>query len=117
MFAQAFKNLDDVLGKEAGCSTELDYTEQSSWMLFLKYLDDMEADRADSAFLVGEEYEPLFDDAHRWSTWAAPHQADGNVFQRCAYFDSNGGSWRRLDDLRMALEQRHLNRVFSGGGE
>jgi hypothetical protein len=27
MFEQAFKNIDDVLRKEAGCTTELDYTE------------------------------------------------------------------------------------------
>jgi hypothetical protein len=32
MFEQAFKNIDDVLWKEAGCTTELDYTEQSSWL-------------------------------------------------------------------------------------
>ncbi len=37
MFEQAFKNIDDVLWKEDGCGTELDYTEQSSWLLFLKY--------------------------------------------------------------------------------
>jgi len=37
---QAFKNIDDVLWKEAGCATELDYTEQTSWILFLKYLDE-----------------------------------------------------------------------------
>ena len=36
MFEQAFKNIDDVLWKEAGCTTELDYTEQTSWLLFLK---------------------------------------------------------------------------------
>jgi len=29
MFVQAFKNIDDVLWKEAGCTTELDYTEQT----------------------------------------------------------------------------------------
>jgi hypothetical protein len=42
MFEQTFKNLDDVLREEAGCSSELDYIEQSSWLLFLKYLDDLE---------------------------------------------------------------------------
>jgi type I restriction enzyme M protein len=36
MFEQAFKNIDDVLWNEAGCSSELDYTEQTSWLLFLK---------------------------------------------------------------------------------
>jgi hypothetical protein len=33
MFEQAFKNIDDVLWTEAGCTTELDYTEQTSWLL------------------------------------------------------------------------------------
>ena len=42
MFEQVFKNIDDIFHKDAGCSSELDYTEQSSWMLFLKYLDDLE---------------------------------------------------------------------------
>ena len=39
VFEQAFKNIDDILYKDAGCTSELDYTEQSSWLLFLKYLD------------------------------------------------------------------------------
>jgi hypothetical protein len=38
MFEQTFKNIDDILHKDAGCTSELDYTEQSSWLLFLKYL-------------------------------------------------------------------------------
>jgi hypothetical protein len=41
MFEQTFKNIDDVLWKEAGCATELGYTEQTSWILLLKYLDDL----------------------------------------------------------------------------
>ena len=49
MFEQTFKNLDDILRKEAGCASELDYTEQTSWLLFLKYLDDLEASRATKA--------------------------------------------------------------------
>ena len=36
MFEQTFKNIDDILHKDAGCTSELDYTEQSSWLLFLK---------------------------------------------------------------------------------
>lgn len=42
MFEQTFKNIDDILHKDAGCTSELDYTEQSSWLLFLKYLDALE---------------------------------------------------------------------------
>jgi hypothetical protein len=77
MFEQTFKNIDDVLWKEAGCTTELDYTEQTSWMLFLKYLDDLEKERALEAELHGRTYSHIIDDAHRWSVWAAPKKANG----------------------------------------
>ena len=43
MFENTFKNIDDILHKDAGCSSELDYVEQTSWVLFLKYLDDLES--------------------------------------------------------------------------
>jgi len=72
MFEQTFKNIDDVLWKEAGCTTELDYTEQTSWMLFLKYLDDLEQERADKAELQGKSYSHIIRPDHRWSRWAAP---------------------------------------------
>ncbi len=78
MFEQTFKNIDDVLWKEAGCTTELDYTEQTSWILFLKYLDDLEQSRAMEAELVGKPYGFIIDDAHRWATWAAPKKPDGS---------------------------------------
>jgi type I restriction enzyme M protein len=79
MFEQAFKNIDDVLWKEAGCTTELDYTEQTSWLLFLKYLDGLEQDRAMEAELEGRSYKYLLDEPYRWESWAAPKGADGRL--------------------------------------
>jgi type I restriction enzyme M protein len=76
MFEQTFRNIDDVLWKEAGCATELDYTEQTSWMLFLKYLDDLEQERAQEAELVGRTYRFVIDEPYRWSAWAAPKTAN-----------------------------------------
>ncbi len=61
MFEQTFKNIDDVLWKESGCSSELDYTEQTSWLLFLKYLDDLEKERALTAELMGKSYSFILD--------------------------------------------------------
>ncbi|RDH84308.1 MAG: type I restriction endonuclease subunit M [endosymbiont of Escarpia spicata] len=78
MFEQTFKNIDDVLWKEAGCTTELDYTEQTSWMLFLKYLDDLEHERAMQAELLGKPYSFIIDDNYRWSAWAAPKTKNGD---------------------------------------
>jgi type I restriction-modification system DNA methylase subunit len=79
MFEQAFKNIDDVLWKEAGCTTELDYTEQTSWLLFLKYLDDLEQDKATEAALDGKKYTYILDKPYRWETWAAPKDKDGKL--------------------------------------
>ncbi|NOQ34592.1 MAG: N-6 DNA methylase [Methylococcaceae bacterium] len=78
MFEQTFKNIDDVLWKEAGCTTELDYTEQTSWILFLKYLDDLEGERAIEAELRGQSYTFIIDAAHHWSRWAAPKLTEGS---------------------------------------
>ncbi len=79
MFEQAFKNIDDVLWKEDGCGTELDYTEQSSWLLFLKYLDGLEQDRATAARLDGKKYDYILDKDYRWESWAAPRRKDGAI--------------------------------------
>lgn len=79
MFEQAFKNIDDVLWKEAGCTTEMDYTEQSSWLLFLKYLDALEQDKAMEAALEGKKYQFILDEQYRWERWAAPKNAKGEL--------------------------------------
>jgi len=79
MFEQAFKNIDDVLRKEAGCSSELDYTEQTSWLLFLKYLDALEQDKFDEAALNGKKYTFILDKPYRWDEWAAPKAKDGQI--------------------------------------
>ena len=79
MFEQAFKNIDDVLWKEAGCTTELDYTEQTSWLLFLKYLDGLEQDKAMEAKLEDKKYSFILDKPYRWESWAAPKGKDGTL--------------------------------------
>ena len=79
MFEQAFKNIDDALRKEAGCATELDYAEQTSWLLFLKYLDGLEQDKADEAALEGKKYTHILDKPYRWDTWAAPKDKAGQL--------------------------------------
>jgi type I restriction enzyme M protein len=84
MFEQAFKNIDDVLRKEAGCTTELDYTEQSSWLLFLKYLDSLEREKAVEAKLEGRKYSYILDAPCRWESWAAPKGKDGSLDHNAA---------------------------------
>lgn len=91
MFEQAFKNIDDVLWKEAGCITELDYTEQTSWLLFLKYLDGLEVEKSQEAELEGKTYTHIIAPPYRWKSWAAPKDASGKLDQK------KGHGWRRPD--------------------
>ncbi|MGE6530360.1 N-6 DNA methylase [Pseudomonas sp. NPDC077382] len=79
MFEQAFKNIDDILHKDAGCTSELDYTEQTSWLLFLKYLDALEQEKAVEAELEGKYYLYILDPEYRWERWAAPKTANGQI--------------------------------------
>ncbi len=64
-FEQAFRVIDDCLRKESGCGTELDDTEQTSWLLFPEYLDGL-------------------DDQYRWNSWAAPKDSSGQLDHNAA---------------------------------
>ena len=84
MFEQTFKNIDDILHKDAGCSSELDYVEQTSWILFLKYLDDLEKDKKTAAELSGKSYTPIIGPEYRWKKWAAPKNGNGKIDHQVA---------------------------------
>ena len=62
MFEQTFKNIDDLLYKDAGADSELDYIEQTSWVLFLRYLDNLEFEKKSNAELEGKSYVYIIDD-------------------------------------------------------
>ena len=79
VFENTFKNIDDILHKDAGCGSELDYVEQSSWVLFLKYLDDLESARKVGAELSNTKYSPIIDGKYRWAKWAVPKSKDGKI--------------------------------------
>ncbi len=97
MFEQAFRNIDDILRKESGCTTELDYTEQTSWLLFLKYIDGLEQDKATEAALDGKKYTHILDQPYRWESWAAPKGKDGKLNHNAALTG---------DDLRDFVNQK-----------
>jgi len=69
MFEQAFKNIDNVLRQDSGCATELDYIEQTSWILFLKYLDDLEETKKTDAELAGKKYSYILKKEFQWDEW------------------------------------------------
>lgn len=74
-----FKKIDNILHEDAGTNGANDYMSQMSWILFLKYLNDLEENRENDAVFHGERYEPLFKEEFRWDSWAAPKKADGSA--------------------------------------
>ena len=78
-FEQTFKNIDDLLYKDSGSDSELDYIGQTSWVMFLRYLDELEQDKADVAELNGEDYNYILDEEYRWNSWAMPKGDNGKL--------------------------------------
>ena len=79
MFEQVFKNIDDILYKDAGCGSELDYVEQTSWIIFLKYLDDLDMDKKTTAQLSGKIHTSIISEEYRWGVWAVPKDDAGKM--------------------------------------
>ena len=73
-----FKRIDNALRLDEGCSTELDYIEQSSWVLFLKYLDALESERNLQAEINQKQYSYIIKEEYRWHSWATPLNSDGS---------------------------------------
>jgi len=78
-FEQTFKNIDDLLYKDSGADSELDYIGQTSWVMFLRYLDELERDKADEAGLRGEDYSFILAEEYRWEAWAMPKDDEGKL--------------------------------------
>ena len=76
---QKIDRITDILRRDDGISGAMHYTEQTSWVLFLKFLDDYESEKEDEAVLSGKYYQPVLDEEHRWSNWACPKNADGKL--------------------------------------
>lgn len=76
--ANVFKAIDKIL-RISGCSNSIEYVEQSSWLLFLRYLDSREKDRREEAELLGRKYVPALPKELTWSSWAYPRTKDGSL--------------------------------------
>ena len=78
-FEQIVKNIDDLLYKDSGVDSELDDIGQTSWVMLLHFLDELEQDKADEAELRGEDYSFILDKEYRWPNWAMPKSTDGKL--------------------------------------
>ena len=71
--------ITDILRRDDGISGAMHYTEQISWILFLKFLNDFEENKADESILEGKEYEYVIRKDLRWASWACPKDDNGKL--------------------------------------
>jgi type I restriction enzyme M protein len=83
-FELVFERIKKILWKDDDCDNELDYAEQISWLLFLRYLDTLEREKQTAARLEGKKFRPLLEQQYRWDAWAAPKKTDGTIDHKTA---------------------------------
>ncbi|MCK6619102.1 MAG: N-6 DNA methylase [Calditrichaceae bacterium] len=65
------KSARDIMRKDKGLNGDLDRLPMLTWIMFLKFLDDMERLREQEAALTGERYRPAVELPYRWRDWAS----------------------------------------------
>src|SRR5947207_9065325 len=65
------KSARDIMRKDKGLSGDLDRLPMLTWIMFLKFLDDLELQRETEAELAGKKFEKAIDPPYRWRDWAA----------------------------------------------
>lgn len=74
MLGSLLKSARDIMRKDKGLNGDLDRLPLLTWIMFLKFLDDLEQQREEEAKLAGEKFKPAIDKPYRWRDWAADPQ-------------------------------------------
>ncbi len=74
MLGSLLKSARDIMRKDKGLNGDLDRLPLLTWIMFLKFLDDLEQQRKEEAKLAGEKFKPAIDQPYRWRDWAADAQ-------------------------------------------
>src|ERR1700712_1226853 len=65
------KSARDIMRKDKGLNGDLDRLPLLTWLMFLKFLDDLEQQHEDEAVLAGTRFRPAIEAPYRWRDWAA----------------------------------------------
>lgn len=74
MLGSLLKSARDIMRKDKGLNGDLDRLPLLTWIMFLKFLDDLEQQREEEAKLAGKKFKPAIDKPYRWRDWAADAQ-------------------------------------------
>ena len=65
------KSARDIMRKDKGLNGDLDRLPMLTWVMFLKFFDDLETIHEQKAALAGKPYKPVIQSPYRWRDWAA----------------------------------------------
>src|SRR5512138_3491788 len=68
------KSARDIMRKDKGLNGDLDRLPMLTWIMFLKFLDDLEMQREEEAALAVKKFRPAIETPYRWRDWAASPQ-------------------------------------------
>jgi len=74
MLGSLLKSARDIMRKDKGLNGDLDRLPLLTWIMFLKFLDDLEQQREEEAALSGKKFKAAIEPPYRWRDWAADPQ-------------------------------------------
>jgi type I restriction enzyme M protein len=114
MLGSLLKSARDIMRKDKGLNGDLDRLPLLTWIMFLKFLDDIEIQREEEAELAGKKFKPAIEKPYRWRDWAADPQ--GITGDELLAFINNDES-HRPDGQRGAGLFAYLRSLSSSNGD
>ncbi len=108
------KSARDIMRKDKGLNGDLDRLPMLTWIMFLKFLDDLESQREDEAKLASKPFKPAIEAPYRWRDWAA--KPDGITGDELMAFINNEET-TLPDGTHGAGLFRYLRTLSGGSGE
>ena len=108
------KSARDIMRKDKGLNGDLDRLPMLTWIMFLKFLDDLEMQREEEAKLAESRFKRAIEKPYRWRDWAA--KADGTTGDELLAF-INQDKCRRPDGTKGAGLFAYLRNLTSSNGD
>jgi type I restriction enzyme M protein len=108
------KSARDIMRKDKGLNGDLDRLPLLTWIMFLKFLDDLELQREGEAKLAGKKFKPAIEPPYRWRDWAA--KSDGITGDELLTF-INQEECTRPDGKRGAGLFAYLRKLTNSNGD
>jgi len=74
MLGSLLKSARDIMRKDKGLNGDLDRLPLLTWIMFLKFMDDLEQQREEETALSGKKFKAAIEAPYRWRDWAADPQ-------------------------------------------